>query len=606
MQKYSIILVSLLFLAGCSSSPKTETLSWAVAEKTPFFIKTEKLSDFSGSSIVEKTGRIVASSSLTLTSKSAGEIGKILIKEWEYVKAGATIAILRDTVNNYDLRLDQAENTLLQQNANIATTEANMNTSIEASRIALARAKLAYESATSKKNIQSLTLSSTNQKTVESYNILYKNYLSDIERQMTQMLYSGDKILGITTNFENSNDAWEPYLWARKGDTRATSINEWNKLYGVRGELKARIEKGTYISSGNAYNDLEYITGLYDTIQKFADTLLFMLQNSVVGAELTQPLLDGWLAEWNGIRAQVQASTSGYGAWKAQVLAFLKNYEANEKATDLAIASLTRTLKPDEVALIEGSNDMKLTYENTRINLRDILENARLGVEQAESGYKNALVVKDATLTQMRVMRANAEIALAQAKRDFAKLSIVAPVEWTVTKLRTSVGETINPGSPIADFSGKKPEVLVDIDPDLAKTLWVGDSVDILVADTVLTGKISAVSNIAGSNLLSTVRIAVEQGEKYIGESVVVRFRSIGALESNRVLLPIDAIKILSDGIGELSILGGDMKIAKKTVSIKNIGGTNVEITGDLSPGDLIITSDLSNFDPLKNTLKLQ
>jgi hypothetical protein len=98
-------------------------------------------------------------------------------------------------VNNYDLRLDQAENALLQQNANIATTEANMNTSIDAARVALARARLAYESVTSKKNIQSLTLSNTNQKTVESYNILYKNYLSDIERQMTQMLYSGDKIL---------------------------------------------------------------------------------------------------------------------------------------------------------------------------------------------------------------------------------------------------------------------------------------------------------------------------------------------------------------------------------------------------------------------------
>jgi pyruvate/2-oxoglutarate dehydrogenase complex dihydrolipoamide acyltransferase (E2) component len=48
---------------------------------------------------------------------------------------------------------------------------------------------------------------------------------------------------------------------------------------------------------------------------------------------------------------------------------------------------------------------------------------------------------------------------------------IVAPVEGTVTKLRTSVGETINPGSLIVDFAGKKPEVIVDIDPDLAKSL---------------------------------------------------------------------------------------------------------------------------------------
>jgi multidrug resistance efflux pump len=202
-----------------------------------------------------------------------------------------------------------------------------------------------------------------------------------------------------------------------------------------------------------------------------ADSMLTMLQNSVVGADLSQVMLDGWVAEWNGIRGQIQASTSGYGAWKAQVLSFLKTYEANEKATDLALASLSRTLRPDEQALIDGSNDMKLTYENTRINLRDALENAKLSLDQAENAYKNAMVVKDATLTQMRVMRANAEIALSQAKRDFAKLSIAAPVDGTVTKLRTSVGEAINPGSPIAEFAGKKPEVIVDIDPNIAKTL---------------------------------------------------------------------------------------------------------------------------------------
>ena len=51
---------------------------------------------------------------------------------------------------------------------------------------------------------------------------------------MTAMLYDGDKILGITTNYEYANDAWEPYLGARVGDTRALAINEWNRLYTAR------------------------------------------------------------------------------------------------------------------------------------------------------------------------------------------------------------------------------------------------------------------------------------------------------------------------------------------------------------------------------------
>lgn len=606
MKKISILITLLVLLSSCSQTRETTLPLSGSLEKTPFIIRTQKLSDFTWTTVIEKSGRIVASSSLTLSSKSAGEIGKILVKEGEYVRAWATIAVLKDTVNNYDLRLDQAENALLQQNATIATTEANMNTSIDASRIGLARAKLAFESATSRKNITSLSLSNTNQKTVESYNILYKNYLSDIERQLTQMLYSGDKILGITTNFEYSNDPWEAYLGSRVWDSRSMALNEWNKLYGTRWELRARIEKGTYITAGNANADLAYVTDLYDKTQKFADAMLYMLQNSVVGAWLAQPMLDGWIAEWNGIRSQIQWSTSWFGAWKAQVLAFLKTYEASEKATNLAISSLTRELTVEEKAIIDGSNDMKVTFENTRLSLKDSIENARLWLEQAESAYKNAITVKEATLTQMRVMRANADIALAQAKRDYAKLIITAPVEWTVTKLRTSVGESINPGSLIAEFAWKKPEVLIDLDPNIAKTLGVGDSVDISLGDILLVGKITAVSSIAWTNLLSTVRIAVEAGEKYIGQSVVVRFRSLGAIDSDKVLLPIDAIKILSEGGGEVAILKDDMTIEKKSVTIKNIWGTNVEITGNLSPWDNVIINDLSNYDPVKNTLKLQ
>ncbi len=59
---------------------------------------------------------------------------------------------------------------------------------------------------------------------------------------------------------------------------------------------------------------------MYDETTSFADDMLFMIQNNVIGGGLPQALQDGWVAEWNGFRAQVQASLSGYGAWQAQVL----------------------------------------------------------------------------------------------------------------------------------------------------------------------------------------------------------------------------------------------------------------------------------------------
>jgi hypothetical protein len=117
------------------------------------------------------------------------------------VKAGATIAVLKDTVNNFDLRLAQAENTLKVQETSIDTTKINLEQSVENARIGYERAKKTLETLTEKNGILEATLMNANQKTLDTYNINYKSYLLDIEKNMTQMLYEGDKILGITTNF---------------------------------------------------------------------------------------------------------------------------------------------------------------------------------------------------------------------------------------------------------------------------------------------------------------------------------------------------------------------------------------------------------------------
>ena len=150
--------------------------------------------------------------------------------------------------------------------------------------------------------------------------------------------------------------------------------------------------------------------------------------------------------------------------------------------------------------------------------------------------------------------------------------------------MRIAVGETVNPGSPIAEFAGKKPEIVLDLDPELTKSLGTGDSVEVDVDGVTLSGEITALSTLAGNNLLSTVRIAVPSGERYIGQSVIVKFTYIGTIKSQTTLVPIDAIRVLSEGEGEVAFLTQDMRILKKAVKIQNIGGTNVTISGDIQP----------------------
>ena len=219
----AIFLISTILLSSCGSV----ALIPPESQKTPFIVETYTIWKTQAPISIEKTGRITASSSLTLSAQWAGEINKISVKEWQSVKAWTIIATLKDTQNNYDLRYSQAQNTL----KGIDTTRINLEQSVDNARIAYERARQAYDTLTGKNNLVYDTLVNTNSKTLDTYNESYKTYLSDAERIMTQMLYEGDKILGITTNFEYSNDSWEAYLGTRVGDSMSLAINEPNRRF---------------------------------------------------------------------------------------------------------------------------------------------------------------------------------------------------------------------------------------------------------------------------------------------------------------------------------------------------------------------------------------
>lgn len=596
----TIFLISTILLSSCGSVAVIPT----EIAKTPFFIETYTIGQTQAPISIEKTWRITASSSLTLTAQWAGEINKISVKEWQFVKAGATIATLKDTQNNYDLRFSQAQNTLKVQNAWIETTRINLEQSVDNARIAYERARQAYDTLTGKNDLAYDTLVNTNSKTLDGYNESYKTYLSDCERIMTSMLYDGDKILGITTNFEYANDSWEPYLGTRVWDSRALANNEWNTTYVIRGELRARIEKSKTINLSNPADDFELISKSYGQTRKFADSMLYMLQNSVVWWGLPQELLSGWVAAWNGQRGIVQASEWGYNGWRSQTLNFFKWYKNTETATKLALASLSRTLTPEEQSLINSNNDLKVSYDNSRIDIKDKIENARLSLEQAKKSYDTAQALKWATLIQLDANRENANIALAQAERDYSKLRISAPVDGVISRIIANVGQSVNVGSPITEFTGKQPQIIIDVEPSLVSSLLLWQSVSVLVEWNTLTGAISALSTVANANLLSTIRISIPEWQSYIGKSALISFIPKNIEKWTSILtLPLDAVSIIAEWEWEISIYTGT-GITRKNLKIWTTLGDSIEILDSLNDGTEVILTNMNNYDANKQTIE--
>lgn len=595
------LILSSLLLSACS--PKEAPV--AVPDKTPFIVDIFTVWESQLLSTVEKSGRITAKSSLTLSSRWVGEVWTISVKEGSTVKAWSIVARLKDTLTNYDLQLAQAENALKIQNTSRETTRINLDQWVQNSRIAYERAQQTYDSLKNRTTLQYDLTVSGNKKTLDAYNENFRGYITELEKSMTQLLYEGDKILGITTVFQYSNDSWESYLGARIGNIKVDADNKWNALYEMRGELRARIEKWTEIDRENPDADIALIAGGYDDLRAFVDTMLYMLQNNVIGGGLPQVTQDGWMLSWNGYRSQVGWAEAGYNAWKSQTVTFFKNYKDTETATKLAIAKLDRALTPEEVAILNENPELKITYENTRIDLEERTKNAELTLEQAKLAYDSAISLKESTLAQLAWSIASAEISLELARRNAENLVIRAPVAGTISKVLASVWQSVATGNPIVEFTSNEPEIIIDIEPNLARTLSVSDVVDIDVDGKKYTGTIVALSSVSGKNLLSSLRIAVTDGGQLIGKTATIGFTPKTPIDGDSVVsIPLEAVRIIAENEWELRYYSG-WTIERKSINISALRSGLIETRDMIDPTLQIIITDTSNYDEDRHILTL-
>lgn len=196
----------------------------------------------------------------------------------------------------------------------------------------------------------------------------FVTFANDFDRISTSMLYEGDKILGITTNFEYANDGWEPYLGARIGDSQKIAKDKWGALYALRGKIRQYTDTGSTVKDvGEA---LQNLTDAYNGARLYATAMNSMLQNSVVGAELSQERLDGWNAIWNNLTGGEQASEATFVTWKNgnRTLTSTENGSGSVADKDIIALELElQNLKQSKATLL-AEKEAKLQEIETNVN----------------------------------------------------------------------------------------------------------------------------------------------------------------------------------------------------------------------------------------------
>ena len=278
---------------------------------------------------------------------------------------------LRDTVNSYDIRVAQAKNSVDIQDASRENTLLSLDRAIADSQIGYEQAKRVYDTLIAKTALSYDTIVNSNQKTLDTLDSNYKIYLADVEKNIDQILYQSDQILGLSTVFENTNNNFEAQLGARVGSLKVESDNSWGRASSILGDIRAKKLKP--ITPESALSDVDMIRKAYELIIKHVDDMIYMLQNNVISGSLSQEQNNIWLATYSGFRTSVNGANSGFTQWSTQILLFLKNYKLNELATKVAVESLNRDLTPEEKLLIQKSPDARLLYSSTIIDIKDAI-----------------------------------------------------------------------------------------------------------------------------------------------------------------------------------------------------------------------------------------
>lgn len=465
------------------------------------------------------------------------------------------------------------------EKANRDAEKSVISTTGSEARIALEKAELDYEN-----------LKSSNIQTIKNFDATYKLSLNDLKKLLAKLLYQGDKSFGITDKFRNETVTVRQYMGARDSSTRTKLEVAYNELLQASTELE--VASIVSVDESNILSNLEKLGGYYGLIRNYILVTNAYIENSIPSSSFAQTTIDGYVAEYLGYKSELAILESTYTTFKNSTSTFLANYKNNE-------ASMAAGLEVQKKNLSTLEFESALGLDRTKISVDRDIAQAKIVLESAEANYQNSVSNKDITLRKLEVSLTDARLALEQAEKEFSKLSIVAPIDATITRVHVSVGQEVSLGTPMVEISSQNPEIIFDLDSVSVGLLKIGSVERVFYDGETYSGTVVGISQVADSSLLYTARITLSESPKYLGGVATIKL----SLETDSVLLPNEVIKVVSEGEGEIFVLSGST-LVPMNVKLGTVIGRSIEVRTQLPDNLEIITSDVSNFDERKNVIE--
>lgn len=344
-------------------------------------------------------------------------------------------------------------------------------------------------------------------------------FANDFDRIASSMLFEGDRILGITNQFEHANDGWEAYIWARAGSSQVEAKNNWNKLYSARGIIRTYTQTGATVNNINqATRDLSQA---YIATRNMVQSMNFMLENSVIGWGLPEEQLNWWLTLWKSMSADNQNSESAYISWKNAIKSITSEDYGSWSVAEKDIESLI--IKQDGLKIMKNT-----LLAEKEAKLQEIGTN----IVTVEGKKWEVGIQLSQTIMNQKLSQESLEYGIIRAPYDGIILERYGD-EW----------EMIGAGIPLYRMTENNSKLLkVYIDNDLYQyTLW--QRVNLETEDKfALTGSIALIQK-EKDPLHNKNYIEIElDTEEPIGSKITIHLKRIKTSYENGIIIPLSSI----------------------------------------------------------------
>ena len=271
-----------------------------------------------------------------------------------------------------------------------------------------------------------------------------------------------------------------------------------------------------------------------------------------------------------------------------------QNFDPNRVA-EVAAAKVTLDLAEKNLRraeqLIESGDVSRSFFDEQRARRDQLKEQYEVAVAQARQNYAGV----DVSRTNV----ANAQAALALARKSLSYAVIPAPIDGFVSERTADLGEYVSPQQKVATIVRTNPlRIRIDIPEQAIPEVKVGQSVSITTSawpDKNFAGRIARIApNVSAQSRTLTVEAEIENSSNALKPGQFATVRILQERADPAVLVPARSV-ISEAGVNRVYVIKNG-HAEQRLVQTGQTDGDLIEIKSGVAADELIATSNLEQL----------